>query len=119
MALRCEDKFASRKCPSNRRVCVIRQQSRHYATMLRGVTVDLIFRSRARRERVRRLLCQRQLLLQKRNEPQRCRKIFYRWKVQITLNFTSVTRSRRRIFIRARSVFSRWPTAGRKRACEN
>ena len=43
---------------------------------LRPMTVDLIFGRRARRERFRRSLCQRQLLLQKRNELQRFKKIF-------------------------------------------
>src|SRR4030095_10398708 len=71
------------------------------------------------REILRRKLCQRQLLLQKRNEPQRCRKIFCRSKEQITSNFTSVTPSRRRIFIKVRSVFSRWLIADRKPVCES
>src|SRR5262249_13954461 len=80
----------------------------------------LYLKRRVQRERVRRSLCQRQSLLQKRKLPRKMlrqsRKISCRWKVQITLNFTSVTPSRRRIFTRARLVFSRWPTVDRKPA---
>src|SRR5206468_11599228 len=68
---------------------------------------------------VRRPLCQRQLLLQKRKLPQRRRKIFCRSKVQITSSFTSASPSRRCIFTRAHSVFSRSPTADRKPVCES
>src|SRR5439155_2343110 len=89
------------------------------ATTLRRRIVDLIFRRRAQRERVRRSLCQRQLLLQKRKLPQRRRKIFCRSRAQITSSFTSVTPSRRRTFTKARSVFSRWPTADPKPVCES
>src|SRR5215470_4592523 len=69
-------------------------------------------------EKVRRSLCQRQLLLQKPKKLQGAEKTFCRLRGQITSNFTSVTPNRRRIFIRARSAFSRSRIAGPKPVSE-
>src|SRR5439155_11900189 len=84
------------------------------ATTLRGVIVDLIFRRRARRERVRRSLCQRQLLLQKRKPFRRPKRIFSRSRVLITSNCMSATPSRPHIFTRRCLVFRVSPIPGRK-----
>src|SRR5439155_21028467 len=70
----------------------------HLATTLRGAGVDLIFGGRAQRERVRRSLCQRQLLLQKRKWFQRPKRIFCRYTARTTSSFTSVMPNRPRIF---------------------
>src|SRR5207248_2447308 len=65
---------------------------------LRAMVVDLIFRGRARRERVRRSPCQRQLLLQKPRRLRRRKRIFYRFKELTTSSFMSVTPNRLRTF---------------------
>src|SRR5438876_12147035 len=61
-------------------------------------------------------LWQRQLLLQKRNVLRQPKKIFCRWRVPITSNFTLATPSRRPTFTRAPSVSKVWLTADPKRA---
>src|SRR5881409_409491 len=86
---------------------------------LRRVVVELIFGRHIQRERGRRSLCQRQLLLQKRKlkNLKVCRqrkKIFYRFKGLITSSFMWVTPSRRRISTRPHSVFKAWRIPGRK-----
>src|SRR5205823_12661738 len=94
--------------------------NRHYLTALRLLIVDLIFNRRRRsRRKIRRSLCQRQLLLQKRKLKnlklrQQRKKIFYRFMELITSSFMSATPSKRRISTRPHSGFKAWHIPGRK-----
>src|SRR5206468_6352358 len=83
-------------------------------TALRGLVVDLIFRRRAQRQRVRRSLCQRQLLLQKRKQRRQLKEIFCRFRALITSSSTSETPNRLRIFTRRRLAFKVLLIPGRK-----